>query len=423
MLTKAKIAGIVAVSSALAVFCGEGDEAGYKFQYYSDDNDVQVYSNIVSASKKLSDKWSLSASYLVDAISGASRRDVHGQKPDTSRRQDAVTGATRYPVDAISGATPTDEKRHQISGTLTFMHDFIKMFSADKNNDDPATLSITGINSQENDYTSRTVSLSASQDLFQRNTTLGLRAGKSFDRYSPAQRFLASAQADPGWNYFGNGQRQTDNLSVSFTQGLSVTTVVSLIGGYYYDRGYLSRPYYVYKINDVYRHELYPSQKTSMTAAAMLNQYVTSGSGLSFHLEYRYYTDSWEIASHTAEAEMNFRVGDFVIIRPSYRFYTQTGAFFYKDVYDSSDYYLTTDLKYRGGWTHTLGLKLSWELRDFVKPVNGAFFSVFPAGIDIGAEYYVRSGPSNIAVLRSHYSYFNDYFDALWIQTGVRFAF
>jgi hypothetical protein len=423
MLTKVIIAGVIAASAAISVICGEPDEAGYKFQYYKDDNDVRVYSNTVSAAKKLSDAWSLSASYLVDAISGASRRDVHGQKPDTGSGEDAVTGATQYPVDAISGATPTDEKRHQISGTLAFTHDFIRMFSSDKNNDDPAVLSITGINSQENDYASRTVSFSASQDLFQRNTTIGVRAGKSFDRYSPARRFLASAQLDPGWNYFGNGQRQTDNLSVSLTQGLSVTTVASLIWGYYYDRGYLSRPYYVYKINNVYRHELNPSQKKSMTATAMLNQYIVAGSGMSFHLEYRYYADSWEISSHTAEAEMNFRVGDFIIIRPSYRFYTQTGAFFYKDVYDSSDYYLTTDLKYRAGWTHTLGLKLSWELREFVKPENVAFLPVFPVGLDLGAEYYVRSGPSSTAVLRSHYSYFNEYFDALWIQTGIRFAF
>jgi hypothetical protein len=413
-------------AAVFAAVCGESNDISYKFQFYDDANDVQVISNTVSASKKLGDNWRLSASYLVDAISGASRRDIHGAKIDTTAGSDgldAVTGATPPLTDAVTGATPTNEKRNQIGATLTFSNDFIKMFGNDKNNDDPTSLSITGINSQENDYASRTVSFAASQDLFQRNTTIGLRAGKSFDQYSPAQRFLASARLDPGWNYFGSGKRQSDNVSFSLTQGLSVTTIASVIAGYYYDRGYLGRPYYVYKINNLYRHELYPPEKKSMTVTAMVNQYIPFGSGVSIHGEYRYYRDSWEIQSHTGEIEVNFRLGDYVIVRPSYRYYIQSGAFFYKDVYDSADYYLTTDFKYRAGSTHTLGLKLSWELRDFVKPENSPFFAVFPVALDLGADYYLRDGPENRAVLASHYSYFESTFMSLWIQSGIRFAF
>jgi hypothetical protein len=407
---------------AAAAFCGESDAIDYKFQYYTDDNGVNVSSNAASITKKLGESGGLSVSYLVDAITGASRRDNRGAKPETGV-VDAVTNATKLIPDAVTSASPTAEQRHQVGGTLSFTHDFIKMMSSDKNNDDPTSVSLTGINSQETDYTSRTVSLALSQDLFQRNTTISARAGKSFDQYSPAVRFLGAAQADPGWNYFGSGARQTDNVSLSLTQGLSVTTIATVNVGYVFDRGYLGRPYYVYKINDQFRHELVPDQKKSLTVTCMLNQFIPAGSGISLHAEYRYYADSWELTSHTAGLEVNFRIGDYFVLRPSYRYYMQSGAFFYKDVYDSTDYFLTTDLKYRAGQTQTAGLKMSWEIRDFIKPENSPFFALYPLAFDIAANYYWRSGPHDIAVLRSHYAYFSSDYQMVWIQTGVRFAF
>jgi hypothetical protein len=403
--------------------CGEAEGVDYKLQYYTDNNGVQVASNAATVAKKLSDHWGVSVSYLVDAITGASRRDHHGLKPDTSVAPDAVSGATKSVTDAVTSATPTNELRHQVSGTLSLTNDFIKMMSSDKNNDDPTVASLTGINSQENDYTSRTVSLALSQDLFQRNTTIGVRAGKSFDLYSPATRFLAAAKYLSGWNYFGDGQRQTDNISLSITQGLSVTTIATCNVGYVFDRGYLGRPYYVYKIGDVYNHEQVPDQKKSLTVAGILNQYIPLGTGIAVRVEYRYYADSWELTSHTVGAEVSFRLGDYFIVRPLYRYYMQTGTFFYKDLYDSADFYLTTDLKYRGGVTQTAGIKLSWELRDFVKPESAGIFALYPVAIDIAANYYRRSGPNDAAVLRSHYAYFNNEFQSLWIQTGIRCTF
>jgi hypothetical protein len=403
-------------------FSGESDGVDYKFQYYTDDNGVTVNSNTASISKKIGESWGFSVSYLVDAISGASRRDNRGTKLDTGA-VDAVSNATKLVPDAVTSASPTAEQRHQVSGTLSLTNDYIKMVSTDKNNDDPTSVSLTGINSQENDYLSRTVSLALSQDLFQRNTTISARVGKSFDRYFPANRFLGAARADPAWNYFGNGNRQTDNVSVGLTQGLSVTTIATVNVGYVYDRGYLGRPYYVYKINNQFRHELVPEQKKVLTITGMLNKYIPVGSGVSLHGEYRYYSDSWKLVSHTAGIEVNFRLGDYIVLRPSYRYYTQTGTFFYKDIYDSMDYFLTTDLKYRAGESHTGGLKLSWELRDFVKPENAAFFALYPVAVDIAANYYWRSGPADIGVIRSHYGYFSTAFQSVWIQTGIRCAF
>jgi hypothetical protein len=439
-MLKPRFIALPAAAATLTVLCifpaavGEGDEAGYTLQYYTDDNLVRVLTNTVEATKTIG-RSSLAVSYLVDAITGASRRDIKGaslaengiENGDDGRGEDenpvdAITSAT--PVDGITSASVTKERRHQVSGTFSFVRDFITPLRQDKNNDDPTSLSVTGLNSDENDYHSRTVSLALSQDLFQRNSTVGLRFGRSFDRYSPPARFIPSS-ADAGWGFLGNGRRLTDNFSASFTQGITTTTVGSIIFGYAYDRGYLARPYYVYEIDNVYYHENLPPRRRGMTVSAQLNQYAPVAGGASVHLRYRYYTDSWELASHTASVALFLRLGDHCIINPSYRFYLQSDAFFYKDVYTAPPVYLTTDFKFRHGMTHTPGLKLSYELNDFVKPDKGPFFGLYPVAFDIGADYFVRSGTRDISVRDSHYNYWNPEsgFQALWLQAGVRVAY
>jgi hypothetical protein len=404
----------------------EGDRVAYKFQYYHDNNDVDVFTNEISVGKRLGDKFHLSAGYLVDGITGASRSDMRGRNPGI----DGTTGASKkVTVDAVTAASGTArEYRHQVSGTLAFTHDFIKMIRKDQNNDDPTTLSVTGINSQENDYTSRTISAAFTQDLFQRNTTFGLVYGKSFDQFRPAARFVPE-YPDEGWSMFGNGRRQTERISASLTQGITMTTVASVIWGYVYDRGYLSRPYYVYELTtdsgSIYRHENLPAKRRSMTITGKLNQYIPVGAGMALHLDYRYYFDSWEIQSHTASGELYCRLGDYFVLRPSYRVYLQNSAFFYEDTYPADPVYLTTDFKYRHGLTHTAGLKLSWEVRDFVRPAQSRFFGLYPVAIDLGGEYYMRTGTYDVAVRNSYYNYWPIYtgYRAFWIQSGMRFAF
>jgi len=404
--------------AAVCAYCGEGDEIEYKFQYYTDDNRVDVITNTASVSKKVNDHVSFSLSYLVDAISGASRRDHRGAPPAT----DAVTSATKS-VDAVSSATKTDELRHQPSITISYLNDYLKMMGAGSNTDNPATLSITGMDSKENDYTSRTVSAALSQDLFERNTTIGLRVGKSFNQFQPVSWFIPVS--DEGWNYFGDGKRQTDNISASFTQGLTTTTIAMVIVGYVYDRGYLARPYYVYKISDIFQHEVLPTEHRSMTITGKLNQYFAVGNGLALHVDYRYYKDSWDQKSNTVALELHYYVTDKIILKPSYRLYSQSTAFFCKDAYSASDRYLTTDIKYRGGNASTAGLKVSYELKDFVKPEQGGFFGIFPVAFDVGVDYYRRDSPKDPVILYNYYQYYSPHigFKALWVQSGLRFAF
>jgi hypothetical protein len=432
------IAAAAIASAALSVFGGEGNEVSYKFQYYRDNNIVDVLTNTASANLRLNDHWRVNAGILVDAITAASRKDHHqlNAGPDgitsaTPRNSsvDGVTSATPNSsgstVDAVTSATPTNELRKQVNGTLSYTYDFLKRFrKSATESDDPTTLGISGITSTENDYNSTTIGASFSQDLFQRNYTVALAFSRSFDQYRPPAKYIPGP-ADEGWNYLGDGRRLTDHLDIGYTQGLTTTTEASIMGGYVYDRGYLSRPYYSYKINDVYYPENLPPEHKSYTVTAKVNQYIPLLKGCSLHATYRYYTDSWAMRSHTLELELYTRLSENIILRPSARFYTQNSAFFYQDVYLVVPEYLTTDFKYRQSVSGSGGLKFIWELRDFVKPQNGSLLGLYPTEFDIGVDAFHRTGTDDYLIRNAHYNYWNveTGFLAVVFQTGIRAEF
>lgn len=103
------------------------DAIDYKFQAYIDNNDVRVLTNEASALKKINDNFSLSISYMLDAITSASRKDYKGHisKAGLPGGTDTTTSSTM--PDGISSATKTDELRHQPSATLVYVNDFAKL--------------------------------------------------------------------------------------------------------------------------------------------------------------------------------------------------------------------------------------------------------------------------------------------------------
>ncbi len=400
-------------------FSSDVDHVSYKFQYYDDNNDVNVITNTTTISKGFGEHVRLNLSYLVDGITGASRNDDRGLL-DT--------------LDGITAASETKEHRHEVKGGLTFMFDWLRLFNREKETEDPMFITVTGINSQETDYTSRTISGAISQDLFQRNTTIGASYTKSFDNFDPAPRFDNALIANEGYTYFGDekndrGNRQTDRLTVSVAQGITLTTLLSVIWGYTSDRGYLARPYYVYLIETdsgtFFYHENLPSKRQSMTFTGRLRQYIPTNHGTSIHLDYRLYFDSWDLLSHTIAFKAYYRFAERFIVAPSYRLYSQNSATFYKDEYTESDLpcYLTTDFKYRECMTHTVGLKFIYEVKDFFKPDDAPILSLFPINIDVSANYMIRTGTDDPEVIYSHYNYWSDSYQNFWIQAGVTFAF
>ena len=175
----------------------------------------------------------------------------------------------------------------------------------------------------------------------------------------------------------------------------------------------------------MFYHENLPPERNCLALSAQINRYLPVKRGASLIGEYRYYIDSWEIESHTAALRMYFRFADNFIINPNYRFYFQKRAFFYRDVYNEIPEYLTTDFRLGSFFTNTVGVKLIFELENFIKPMRSSFFALFPVSFDIAANFMIRSSTKNAAVRDSHYGYFPiaSGYRNFWIQSGIKCFF
>ncbi len=445
-MLNARIAAVVlsALVFGLPGFCAGGENSiSYKIQGYHENNLTTVLTNLLGFGLGIGEKWRLEGGAMVDAITAASRSNIHGTSPGPN----GVTSATRD-VDGITSASETDEFRKAASGSLSFTHDFIRRFRTDKNNDDPTTLSVFGSYSTERDYLSRNIGGSVSQDLFQRNTTVAVRFGRNYDQYFPDSAFIPEKDTDEGWEYLrgeeepagqedglaerlplkltyaGEGKRLTDRVTISLTQGLTTTTVFSPFLEFAYDRGYLARPYYTYRIKDELVQETLPPTRRMLNGGVRLNQFVRILSGVSLRGGYRYYTDSWEMQSHTVSIEVNIRPYPTITVSPSYRFYNQTHAFFYKDIYHQKPRYLTTDFKHGPLNTHTIGLKLRLETNRGAGALGNSS-ALYPESFDIAGNYLMRSSVTDVTVRNSHYEVWpiDRGFRAFWIQAGISLSF
>jgi hypothetical protein len=132
------------------------------------------------------------------------------------------------------------------------------------------------------------------------------------------------------------------------------------------EEGYLHNPYrsvrYLDTSNTVQtQEEIYPNTRTSNAIGARLKMYLPYRAALT--LGYRYYTDDWDIAGHTFEVGYTYPAEDQWIIEGSYRYYRQSDAAFYSDLFPRVDAqnFLARDKELSRFSDHSLGLTATYE--------------------------------------------------------------
>ena len=115
-------------------------------------------------------------------------------------------------------------------------------------------------------------------------------------------------------------------------------------------------------VNDtIAQFDRYPELRTSYATAL---QYVNEiYEGLSMHLEYRYYEDTWDMKSHTAKGELFYDLMDNLMIGTRVRVYNQTKAGFVKKLNDYSldDAYIVSDYRLSDLQTQSFGISMSYR--------------------------------------------------------------
>jgi hypothetical protein len=324
------------------------DELNVQFHTFEDTRDTTIISPTIDLTKDFTDRTSLRVKFGVDAISAASDSCVRCHRP----------GA--HDTRVLAGAS------------------LIR-----KLNDD-TKLTVGAEVGHENFYQSTTVLASISKNLNKGNTTVA--GGYSFSLNRPQ---LHPAQQTE--NQFAN------DAYASLTQTLTKSTVAQFGYEIAQINGYQSSPFLRALINGERVVGVSPDSRTRQTLTVRLRQALPLDSYI--ETDYRHYLDNWSIHSNSLQVGLSHYLTRQLLANVSYRWYQQTGAFFYAPEYFGNPQYFTGDFRfqpfdsslYSGRLVYTSRGRLLWLPEgagltaeyEFYRSTTGFRAAIFTGGVRI----------------------------------------
>jgi len=141
--------------------------------------------------------------------------------------------------------------------------------------------------------------------------------------------------------------RNTVSGSFSFSQVINKRLQGSLTFDLVAQSGYLGLPFHrVYFNTGKDTVEKLPDTRYKLPVGMRLNYFL--GDRVILRAYYRYYTDSWGLTAHTASLEVPYKITPFFSVSPFYRFYTQTAAKYFApyEAHKTTDEYYTSNYAY-----------------------------------------------------------------------------
>ena len=167
---------------------------------------------------------------------------------------------------------------------------------------------------------------------------------------------------------YGTASRNTFAGSLTYAQIVNKDFQVLFQADVVAQQGYLSLPFHRVYFNDGSVHqELLPDSRLKIPLAVRASYFL--GDNLIIRAYYRFYTDDWNLTSHTADIEVPVKLSPFFSISPFYRYYTQRAVKYFKPygehTADNEFYTSNYDLSKFNSSFVGLGLKFT--------PLNGVF--------------------------------------------------
>lgn len=299
-------------------------EVDSSYLYYSEVDRVTVNKLVGSAKGYVSNKDTASIKVVFDSMSGATPT---GAVKNSSLSYTGASGG--------SGITPSGE-----SGALSDFDDTRVAVALDWAHEHTRTLSVNynGAFSVENDWRSFSLAATANKENSSRSTkwTLGL-AGT----YDQIFRVNGNNTPDPmtpvsDGRFLGEGERSTTDIIAGVTKVINRRTVAQLNLAFGIANGYMTDPYKVFSIvdeNGVEWDQYFegrPDSRTRWSVTAKLNHMGYPGDN-GVLLSYRYYSDDWDVKSHTLDYAVRFIFGNADYLEPRIRLYSQSKAEFYQN--------------------------------------------------------------------------------------------
>jgi hypothetical protein len=255
-----------------------------------------------------------------------------------------VDNVTSASIDVEVSASEYTEERQENSIFLDYLRQ-------------KTTMSLGYTTSSESDYDATTISVGISQDMFGDLTTVSM--GFSYGDNEIGQN------GDPDFEEFSEAR----SYRLGLTQILTKKLVTSIAYENITDQGFLNNPYRQVRYADStvpvgysFQPEVYPETRTSSALALRANYYLERRAAL--HTGVRFFNDNWGIESLTLELAYTFPYAENWIFEGRVRYYDQSGADFYSDLYPFRDAqnHLARDKELSEFDSITLGGGLSYEL-------------------------------------------------------------
>jgi len=281
---------------------------------------VEIYGPSILVRKQVGQSVSLVCNYYVDHVSSAS-------------------------IDVVTTASPYTEEREQYSLGIDYLRG-------------NTTMRANYITSSESDFESTTYAFSVSQDMFGDLTTLTL--GYAFGED------IVGRSDDP--TFRRDNTRQL--YSIGVTQILTRNLIAALNFETATDEGFLNNPYRVVRYFDPnvasgysFEPELYPATRTSNALGLRARYFLPYRAAV--EVEYRFFTDTWDIQSHTGSLTYIHPWGPFTFTVKG-RYPDQTGAHFYRDLFPRAQAtnFRGRDKELSELTGYTLRLKASYQFID-----------------------------------------------------------
>lgn len=270
------IAGLI--PCAHAETAPEQSQISYKYLSYQDSQPgwdrVGVHAHAISVMAPVAGEWAFEGTLTADTVSGASP-SFHSQNLGSGRLED---------------------ERHAKEVKVT------RYFSQ-------GTLTAGWADSRENDYRSRSHSISGTISSDDKNTTGLFGIGETRDHIDVDSAGI-------------HRPKRVTDVMLGIAQVTSPTDIIQLTLTHAAGKGYFSDPY---KYRD---HR--PESKYQTTMMARWNHHFMDTEGTA-RLSYRYYTDSFGVRAHTVTTEYVQPLANEWTLTPMIRLHAQSAAWFYLD--------------------------------------------------------------------------------------------
>jgi hypothetical protein len=305
-------------------------ELDSSYLYYSEEDRVTVNKLIGTAKGFVSPKNTAAITVVFDTMTGATPSGaVKNSAPQTSTGASGGTGIGG----STSAAALSDFDDTRVGVSLDWQHEHSRTFNMNYN----------GAFSVENDYQSVSGAVTANKETADRATKFSLGLAFTYDtifrtgaRTTPKP---ISKVSDDLSN--GEGEKASTDLIAGISQVINRRTVAQFNLAVGQSKGYLTDPYKVFSVvdsNNIEFEQYYegrPDNRLKWSITANLNHQLFPSNNY-MHLSYRYYSDDWDIQSHTLDYSYRFVMNNANYLEPRIRLYTQTQADFYQNSFEAT---------------------------------------------------------------------------------------